>query len=140
MSDRTDEKEKNIMTSSSDNFEPDPGKSTDRIEVGNVLAEMEKVLNDIVSDNPRISKSDDGSSVRLDDLRAILEISLAINSMLVPEEILQVVMLKAVDLLSAERGFLMLLDKNGELQFETAHNIRQEEISEESFKISNCFS
>jgi len=118
------------------NFDADAGTSTDRLQVDNVLAEMEKALNDIVSDNPRISQTDSGSAARLDDLKAVLEISLAINSTLVLDEILQVVMLKAVELLSAERGFVMLLDAGGSLQFKTAHNIRQEEITEESFKIS----
>ncbi|MDD4050586.1 MAG: ATP-binding protein [candidate division Zixibacteria bacterium] len=118
-------------------FDTELGTSTDRIAVGNVLAEMEKALNDIVSDNPRIGGEEEAGTVRLDDLKAVLEISLAINSSLVLEEILQVVMLKAVELLSAERGFVMLLDKEGILQFKSAHNIRQEEITEESFKISN---
>ena len=118
------------------NFDADAGTSTDRLQVDNVLAEMEKALNDIVSDNPRISQTDSGGAARLDDLKAVLEISLAINSTLVLDEILQVVMLKAVELLSAERGFVMLLDAEGSLQFKTAHNIRQEEITEESFKIS----
>lgn len=118
-------------------FDSEQGASTDRIAVGNVLAEMEKALNDIVSDNPRIGGEEEAGTVRLNDLKAVLEISLAINSSLVLEEILQVVMLKAVELLSAERGFVMLLDKDGILQFKSAHNMRQEEITEESFKISN---
>jgi PAS domain S-box-containing protein len=118
-------------------FDTELGASTDRIAVGNVLAEMEKALNDIVNDNPRIGGEEEAGTVRLNDLKAVLEISLAINSSLVLEEILQVVMLKAVELLSAERGFVMLLDKDGVLQFKSAHNIRQEEITEESFKISN---
>jgi len=113
------------------------GMSTDRIEVDNVLAEMEKALDDVVSDNPRITEESDSSIVRLDDLKAVLEISLAINSSFVLEEILQVVMQKAVELLSAERGFIMLLDSAGRLQFKSAHNIRKEDTSGEYFKISN---
>jgi PAS domain S-box-containing protein len=131
--DRGIEKEKGFISESPD-FDDD--QSTDRIEVGNVLAEMEKTLNDIVSENPRISTQSDSSPVRLDDLKAILEISLAINSTPVLEEILQVVMLKAVELLSAERGFIMLLDKECNLQFKSAHKIRREETTEEYFKIS----
>ncbi|MEZ5358171.1 MAG: ATP-binding protein [Candidatus Zixiibacteriota bacterium] len=113
------------------------GISTDRIEVGNVLAEMEKTLNDIVSDNPRISEDTDPGNMRLDDLKAVLEISLAINSSFILEDMLQVVMEKAVEFLSAERGFIMLLDNSGKLQFKTAHNIRKEETREAHFKISN---
>lgn len=117
--------------------EADQGMSTDRIDVDNVLAEMEKALDDVASDNPRIGEETEGSIVRLDDIRAVLEISLAINSSLVLEEILQVVMQKAVELLSAERGFIMLLDAQGRLQFKSAHNIRKEETSDAYFKISN---
>ncbi len=117
--------------------ETDPGMSTDRIDVDNVLAEMEKALDDVASDNPRMGDDNEGSIVRLDDIRAVLEISLAINSSLVLEEILQVVMQKAVELLSAERGFIMLLDTQGQLQFKSAHNIRKEETSDAYFKISN---
>lgn len=117
--------------------ETDLGMSTDRIDVDNVLAEMEKALDDVASDNPRIGEETEGSIVRLDDIRAVLEISLAINSSLVLEEILQVVMQKAVELLSAERGFIMLLDAQGRLQFKSAHNIRKEETTDAYFKISN---
>ncbi len=113
------------------------GMSTDRIEVDNVLAEMEKALDDVVSDNPRITEEADSSIIRLDDLKAVLEISVAINSSFVLEEILQVVMQKAVELLAAERGFIMLLDSCGKLQFKSAHNIRKEDTSDEYFKISN---
>jgi two-component system NtrC family sensor kinase len=113
------------------------GLSTDRIEVDNVLAEMEKALDDVVSDNPRITEESDSSIIRLDDLKAVLKISLAINSSFILEEILQVVMQKAVELLSAERGFIMLLDNGGKLQFKSAHNIRKEDTSDEYFKISN---
>jgi len=109
---------------------------TDRIEVGNVLAEMEQALNDIVNENPRVSDKTENSTVRLDDLRAVLEISLAINSTLVLDEILKLVMLNAVNLLSAERGFLMLLDEHGQLQFTTAHNIKPDETRQERFRIS----
>ena len=117
--------------------ETDPGMSTDRINVDNVLAEMEKALDDVASVNPRMGEDAEDSIARLDDIRAVLEISLAINSSLVLEEILQVVMQKAVELLSAERGFIMLLDSQGRLQFKSAHNIRKEETSDAYFKISN---
>jgi len=137
MSNLANEKSTQHPVNGSESNEQELGAATDRIEVGNVLAEMEKALNDIASDNPRINQEDDTTStVRLDDLKAVLEISLAINSTLVLEDILQGVMLKAVELLSAERGFIMLLDRDGKLQFKSAHKIRQEEISEDSLKIS----
>lgn len=133
----TDDKKEGTSSFMNNHTDTESGMSTDRIEVDNVLAEMEKALDDVVSDNPRITEEPDSSIVRLDDLKAVLEISLAINSSFVLEEILQVVMQKAVELLSAERGFIMLLDNAGKLQFKSAHNIRKEDTSDEYFKISN---
>src|SRR3972149_4725886 len=76
-------------------------------------------------------------SIRARDLEAVLDISKAINSTLVLDEILQRVMRHAIDLLHAERGFLMLLDETGHLQFRIAHNIRKEALDhEEDFRIS----
>jgi GAF domain-containing protein len=74
---------------------------------------------------------------RVRNLEALLDISKAINSTLVLDEILRRVMRHAIDLLSAERGFLMLLDENGRLQFRIAHNIRKESLdTEDDFRIS----
>ncbi|MCK5127491.1 MAG: GAF domain-containing protein [candidate division Zixibacteria bacterium] len=136
MSNTAEDKTDKITASGNDGTREDIGISTDRIEVGNVLAEMEKALNDIVSDNPRISNESESGNVHLEDLKAVLEISLAINSSFILEDMLQVVMEKAVELLSAERGFIMLLDNSDNLQFKSAHNIQKEETREEHFKIS----
>ncbi len=88
-----------------------------------------------VATNPEVTTGD--RSVRARDLEAVLDISKAINSTLVLDEILQRVMRHAIDLLHAERGFLMLLDDKGHLQFRTAHNIRKEALdTEEDFRIS----
>lgn len=76
-------------------------------------------------------------SVQVQNLEALLDISKAINSTLVLDEILRRVMRHAIDLLHAERGFLMLLDEQGRLQFRIAHNIRKESLdTEEDFYIS----
>lgn len=106
-------------------------------DTGNVLAEMEAALDEIADTNPRIESNDSNTSKSQEDLRALLEVSLAINSSLVLEDILQIVMEKAIELLAAERGFIMLLDDKGELQFKTAYNLCKESLMEEDFKISN---
>lgn len=113
------------------------GGATDRIEVGNVLAEMEKALDDIATENPRLGEKDKDGLTRLEDLKSILEISIAINASFILDDMLQVVMEKAVELLGAERGFIMLLDKQDNLRFQTAHNIKKEDTSRENFKISH---
>ncbi|MEW5922393.1 MAG: ATP-binding protein [Candidatus Zixiibacteriota bacterium] len=106
-------------------------------EANDVLAEMEAALDEIADDNPRIGAADEAGSGSNDDLRAVLQVSLAINSSLVLEDILQIVMKKAIELLSAERGFIMLLDEAGRLQFKTAYNLCKEEMTDNDFKISN---
>ncbi len=103
---------------------------------GDALAEMEAALNEIADENPRIEADDDSPAKSLDDLRGLLQVTLAVNSSLVIEDILQVVMKKSIELLSAERGFIMLLDDNGELQFKTAFNICKESMMDDDLKIS----
>ncbi|HBZ01052.1 MAG TPA: hypothetical protein DEO84_07005, partial [candidate division Zixibacteria bacterium] len=44
-----------------------------------------------------------------EDLQVLYEVSRAVNSTLILDEILSIVMKKSIELLKAERGFLMLL-------------------------------
>jgi len=102
-----------------------------------LLSEMEEGLSSIEKDYPSLAEKSNLSETRTADLKAILEISQAINSSLVLDDILQKVMKHAISLLQAERGFLMLLDDNEELQFKTVHNISRDKLMEDDFKISN---
>lgn len=117
-------------------------KNQEVIELDDTLAQMEAIFEEVNSAQPRLQMEDkrSGSSgsrqVRRDDLEALLVISKAINSTLVLDDILQMVMRRAIKLLSAERGFLMLLDDEDNLQFKTAHNICKESLSREDFRIS----
>jgi PAS domain S-box-containing protein len=99
------------------------------------LEEMESLFQKVQTAHPRLQNNTTGK-FKNDDLEALLEVSQAINSSLVLDDILQTVMKKAVSLLRAERGFLMLLDDKGELQFKTAHNITNESLNKEDFRIS----
>jgi len=110
-------------------------------ELDDTLAEMEMILEEVKKAQPRLeaeetSGSSEPARIRRDDLEALLDISKAINSTLVLDDILQMVMRRAIKLLRAERGFLMLLDEEGNLQFKTAHNICKESLSKEDFRIS----
>lgn len=96
---------------------------------------MESIFQKVQTAHPRLQNNNTGK-FKNDDLEALLEVSQAINSSLVLDDILQTVMKKAVFLLRAERGFLMLLDDAGELQFKTAHNISKESLNKEDFRIS----
>jgi len=102
-----------------------------------LLAEMEDGLSSIENEYPVLAEKSNLAETRTADLKALLEISQAINSSLVLDEILQKVMKHAIDLLQAERGFLMLLDEKDQLQFRIAHNITREKLAEEDFRISN---
>jgi len=84
----------------------------------------------------KVGDSDDLALGR-EDLRALYEVSRAVNSSLILDEILIVVMKKAIELLKAERGFLMLLDSGGNLQFKTAHNINKSELEKSDLHISS---
>jgi len=117
-------------------------KNKEAINLDDTLAQMEAIFERVESAQPRLetemekSDSKDSSRVRRDDLEALLDISKAINSTLVLDDILQMVMRRAIKLLLAERGFLMLLDQGGNLQFKTAYNICKESLSKEDFRIS----
>lgn len=102
-----------------------------------IFADLEATLDQVAETNPRIhgSSIDDPELAR--DLKALLEVSLAINSSLVLEDILQIVMSKAVELMQAERGLIMLLDDKNELQIKSAYNLDREQIPDEEFRISS---
>jgi len=125
-----------FLDTNAEDYEAD----TEKIKISDtsdVLAQMEAALNEIAEDNPRIESESATGSKASDDLKAVLQVSLAINSSLVLEDILQIVMKKAIELLSAERGFIMLLDESGELQFKTAYNLCKEQMTDDDFRISN---
>lgn len=71
-----------------------------------------------------------------EDLQVLYEVSRAVNSTLILDEILSIVMKKSIELLKAERGFLMLLDSEGRLQFKTAHNIKKQELEKSDLQVS----
>ncbi|HEU4436243.1 MAG TPA: ATP-binding protein [candidate division Zixibacteria bacterium] len=105
-----------------------------------IVEEMQETLKKIREAHPRVDTSEGGAKYRHEDLEALLLINKVISSSLFTEEILSIVMQKAVEFLKAERGFLMLKNEAGELEFRTAHNIQKEHLSEEDFRISSSIS
>ena len=69
-------------------------------------------------------------------LRALAETSNVINSSLNLTLVLNEVMDTIVHLTGAERGFLMLKDNKGELQFRVARNVERESLNSEASQIS----
>ena len=101
-----------------------------------VFADLEATLDEVAGSNPRIESADSGNK-HSEDLRAILEASIAINSSLDIDEILHIVMYKAIELMQAERGLVMLLDEHKELQVKAAYNLETGKMTPEELKISS---
>lgn len=70
------------------------------------------------------------------DLEMLLEISKALNSTLVLQDVLNLVMDAVIQLTKANHGFLMLIDAEGELEFKVARNMKKESLGQEEFRIS----
>jgi signal transduction histidine kinase len=100
-----------------------------------LLSRMERSVNTITKARPHLS-SDKSTDGEINNYKTLLEISALVNSSLVTDDILQVVMKRAIELMKAERGFLMLLDDNSQLQFRTVYNLCKEELMQEDFKFS----
>lgn len=116
---------------------PDSERSEEADNVtADVFADLEATLDKVADTNPRISTGDKESASRDADLKALLEVSLAVNSSLVLDDVLQLVMHKAIELMKAERGLIMLLDENDELQVKAAYNLDQSTMVQDEFLIS----
>ncbi|MFZ5882660.1 MAG: adenylate/guanylate cyclase domain-containing protein [Chloroflexota bacterium] len=74
--------------------------------------------------------------LRFSHLQALAGIGQVVNSTLEIDEVLQIVMDTIVRLTGAERGFLMLRDKDGEMHTRIARNWEQESINKNEFAIS----
>ncbi len=101
-----------------------------------LFARLEADLERVAGQYPRLEGDCLDTTACLDDLRALLEVSQAVNSSLIIDDVLQIVMRKAIHLLNAERGFIMLLDKNGDLNVRAAFNLNNEDIRDTGFTIS----
>ena len=102
-----------------------------------IFADLEATLDEVAGSNPRITGAEAGDSRLNSDLRALLETTLAVNSSLVLNDVLQMVMHKAIELMQAERGLIMLLDEHDQLQVRSAYNLCKEQMMDEDFRISN---
>ncbi len=71
------------------------------------------------------------------NLKKMLDISRAMNSTLELDQLLNYVMDKVIEITRAERGFLILMGKEGELDFKVARNLSREQIESAEFEISH---
>ncbi len=114
-----------------------PNSDSSQAEPFDVLADLEATLDEVAEANPRLEADEPTSTKSVDDIKALLEVSMAINSSLVADDVLQIVMRKAIELMQAERGLIMLLDEDNRLQVRSAYNLCKEEMMDEDFKVSD---
>jgi PAS domain S-box-containing protein len=71
-----------------------------------------------------------------EELEALFQVTQVVNSSLDLDQVLNQVMDQIIYLTQAERGFLMLIEDEGELEFKTARNFDRETIEGSAFNIS----
>ena len=113
-----------------------------------VVGGLTKVGNPVVAtaiqDTTRVTQSvsnleqavNDYLKVRQSQLGALMGVGRAINSSLGLKRVLEEVMDTLIELMRAERGFLMLRESNGELDVKLARGIAHINLEEDSFKVS----
>ncbi len=99
-------------------------------QVGDWLPQLEGSLNSLVAEL-------DAQKKERDQLTALCDVSQVINSTLDLEELLNLAVDLIIEVTSAERGFLMLVDEGrGGLAFKVARNMDRKTIAGPSFEIS----
>jgi len=84
----------------------------------------------------KTSSKIDRSDFEPRELQLLLEISKAINSTLILDDVLDLVMDAVIQLTHAQHGFLMLKNSKNELEVKVARNMRKESIIEGELQIS----
>jgi K+-sensing histidine kinase KdpD len=79
---------------------------------------------------------DSGRTLRHENIEMILNILKKINHSLILSDVLNLVMMNAIKIAKAERGFLLLLDNNNELKYRIGLDLEGELVPESAFKIS----
>ncbi len=94
---------------------------------------LQQNMVDQVMEGPHVSSSES----RVRNLETILNIVRKINTSLVLTDVLELVTDEAIRIAKAERGFLMLADDDGKLEFVVGRSAKGESIQAESFQISS---
>ena len=81
--------------------------------------------------------TDSESSDRTKSLEAILNIVNTINRSLILEDVLELVLKNAIRLTQSERGFIVLQNAAGELEFKLGLNEQNENLPKQLFEVSN---
>jgi len=81
--------------------------------------------------------TDSESSDRMKSLEAILNIVNTINRSLILEDVLELVLKNAIRLTQSERGFIVLQNAAGDLEFKLGLNEQNENLPKQLFEVSN---
>nr|MCU0405781.1 hypothetical protein [Ignavibacteriaceae bacterium] len=81
--------------------------------------------------------NEDESSERLKNLEIILNIVNTINRSLILEDVLELVLKNAIRLTNSERGFIVLQNNSGDLEFKLGLNEHNENLPKQLFEVSN---
>jgi signal transduction histidine kinase len=90
-----------------------------------------------IDDRIKTSIDHDESSERLRNLEVILNIVNTINRSLILEDVLELVLKNSIKLTNSERGFIVLQNANGDLEFRLGLNDHNENLPKQSFEVSN---
>jgi len=102
-------------------------------DVANVIRDISRVTQSHVNLEQSVL---DYLKVRQSQLGALMGVGHVINSSLGRKRVLEEVMDKLIELVRAERGFLMSRQLNGELKFEIARGLSHVNLEEDEFKVS----
>ncbi len=105
-------------------------------QIEQTLTDMDQVLPNLHSAIQHLDRQLRDQERERSQLQALYHVSQVINSSLDLGQVLNQVMDQIIQLTKAERGFLMLLNEAGELEFRVARNVDQETIAGSSFEIS----
>jgi len=100
------------------------------------LGEMATLLPRLFSSVDQFSRERRAQQRERGELAALFHVTQVVNSSLDLNQVLNQVMDQIVQLTKAERGFLMLINDDGELEFKVARNMDRTAIEGSSFSIS----
>lgn len=103
-------------------------------ESADIIREVSRITQSLVDVEQAVI---DQLKVRESQLEALMKVGRAINSSLGKRRVLEEVMDRLIELMHAERGFLMLKRPDGTLNFEIARGIDRISLEEEAFKVSS---
>lgn len=100
------------------------------------LAEMNAILPRLHSSVNHLDRELQSQQREREEQQALFQVTRVVNSSLDIDQVLNQVMDQIIHLSQAERGFLMLYDDTGKLEYKTARNMDRETIEGSSFNIS----